>query len=82
MIFRNHPVSPLKQVRFCNVPAYASPVTGSLRENLLMNQKRSVFLLRDDIQNSAVTASHQLRLSGNAHSLSLLIPIVEFTVML
>jgi len=35
MIFRNHPVSPLKQVRFCNVPIYAAPVTGGGRGSLL-----------------------------------------------
>lgn len=35
IIFRNHPVSPLKQVRFCNVPIYAAPVTGGGRGSLL-----------------------------------------------
>ena len=36
MIFRNHPVSPLKQVRFCNVPIYAAPVTGGGRPLLYL----------------------------------------------
>ena len=51
--FRNHPVSPLKQARFCNVPAYATSVTGSTRENLLTCLKLSAFLLRDDIQSES-----------------------------
>ena len=80
--FRNHPVSPLKQARFCNVPAYATSVTGSTRENLLTCLKLSAFLLRDDIQNSAAAASHHLRLSVDTHSLFLLIPFSEFSFML
>ncbi len=68
--FRNHPVSPLKQARFCNVPAYASSVTGSTRENLLTYLKLSAFLLRDDIQDSSDTASHQPQLSEDVSSVS------------
>ena len=66
--FRNHPVSQLKQARFCNVPAYATSVTGSTRENLLTYQKLSAFLLRDDIQVSSVAASHQSQLSEDGSS--------------
>ena len=66
--FRNHPVSPLKQARFCNVPAYATSVTGSTRENLLTCLKLSAFLLRDDIQGSSDAASHQPQLSEDGSS--------------
>ena len=66
--FRNHPVSPLKQARFCNVPAYATSVTGSTRENLLTCLKLSAFLLRDDIQGSSDAASHQSQLSEDGSS--------------
>ena len=68
--FRNHPVSPLKQARFCNVPAYATSVTGSTRENLLTCLKLSAFLLRDDIQGSSDAASHQSQLSEDGSSVS------------
>ena len=76
--FRNHPVSSLKQVRFCNVPAYASPVTGSLRENLLINLKRNVRSSFSGMIFKAVpTLHHTSHSSLKTVPLSLLIPFME-----
>ena len=71
---RNHPVSPLKQVRKDNVPTYAIPITGNNRGNLLdavlhfvsgfrlkkwILMKRSASLLGDDLQNRPDAAFHR-----------------------